>query len=74
MAHMQNSKKWFELKTRLAKNCTIDKFGSEGQPDICGTQAAMKPELALAWCNFHKRKSLLVLMKNPFSRIHQLIT
>jgi hypothetical protein len=26
MEHMQNCKKWFELKTRLGKNCTIDEF------------------------------------------------
>jgi hypothetical protein len=28
MEHMQNCKKRFELKTRLGKNCTIDKFNS----------------------------------------------
>jgi hypothetical protein len=47
MEHMQNCKKWFELKTRLGKNYAIDKFNSEGRPNICGTQAATKPELAL---------------------------
>jgi hypothetical protein len=46
MEHMQNCKKWFELKTRLGKNCTIDKFNSEGRPNICGIEAFMKPELA----------------------------
>jgi hypothetical protein len=47
MEHKQNCKIWFELKTRLGKNCTIDEFNSEEWPNICGTQAAMKPELAL---------------------------
>jgi hypothetical protein len=47
MEHMQNCKKWFELKTRLGKNCAICKFNSEGQPNICGMQLATKPELAL---------------------------
>jgi hypothetical protein len=47
MEHMQNCKKWFELKIRLGKNCTIDKFNSERWPNICGMQAAMKPEPAL---------------------------
>jgi hypothetical protein len=49
MEHMQNCKNWFELKTRLGKNCTIDKFNSEVQPNICGTQAAMKSEPALEY-------------------------
>jgi hypothetical protein len=47
MEHMQNCKKWFELKTWLGKNCTTDKLNSEGQPNICATQAAMKPEPTL---------------------------
>jgi hypothetical protein len=48
MEHTQNCKKWFELKTWLGKNCTVDKFNSEGQPDICGMQAATKPEPVLS--------------------------
>jgi hypothetical protein len=44
MEHMQNCKKWFELKTRLSKNCTIDKFHSEGRPNVCGTQGAAEAE------------------------------
>jgi hypothetical protein len=47
MELMQNCKKWFELKTRLRKYCIIDKFNSEGWPNICSTHAATKPELAL---------------------------
>jgi hypothetical protein len=47
MEHMQNCKKWFELKTRLGKNCTIDEFNSEGRSNICGTQVATKPEPVL---------------------------
>jgi hypothetical protein len=47
MEHMQNCKKWSELKTWLGKNCTTDKFSSEGPPNICGTQAATKPGTAL---------------------------
>jgi hypothetical protein len=47
MEHEQNCKKWFELKTELGKNCTIDKFYSEGRPNICCTQAATKPEPVL---------------------------
>jgi hypothetical protein len=39
MEHTQNCKKWSELKTRSGKNCAIDKFNSEGQPNICGTSA-----------------------------------
>jgi hypothetical protein len=41
---MQNCKKWFELKTWLGKNGTVDKFNSEGWPNICGMQAATKTE------------------------------
>jgi hypothetical protein len=48
---MQNFKKGFELKTRLGKNCTIDKINSEGRPNICGMQVAMKPEPALQLSN-----------------------
>jgi hypothetical protein len=40
-----NCKKWFELKTRMGKNCKIDKLKSEGRPNISGTQAALKLEL-----------------------------
>jgi hypothetical protein len=47
MEHMQNCKKWFELKAWLGKNCTIDKFYSDGQPNIYGMQVATKPEQAL---------------------------
>jgi hypothetical protein len=47
MEHTQNCKKWFELKTRLGKNCTISKFNSEGRPNVCGMQAAAKPEPVL---------------------------
>jgi hypothetical protein len=47
MEYSQSFKKWFELKTRLGKNCTIDKFSSEGRPNICGRQTATEPELAL---------------------------
>jgi hypothetical protein len=47
MDHMQYGKKWFGLKTRLGKNCTIDKCSSEGRPNICGTQTATKPEQVL---------------------------
>jgi hypothetical protein len=42
MEHLQNCKKLLQLKTRLGKNCTIDKFTSEGWPNICGTQAVAK--------------------------------
>jgi hypothetical protein len=48
MEHMQNCKKWFELKkTWLDKSCTIDKLNSEGRPNICGMQTATKPAPAL---------------------------
>jgi hypothetical protein len=47
MEHMQNCRKWCELKTLLGKNCTIDKFNSEGLPNICGTRGATKAEPAL---------------------------
>jgi disintegrin and metalloproteinase domain-containing protein 10 len=47
MEHTQNCKNWFELKTDLGKNYTVDKFDSEGRPNICGTRGATKPELAL---------------------------
>jgi hypothetical protein len=51
MEHMQNRKKWFQLRTQFGKKCTIDKFNSEGQPNIHGTQAAMKPEPVLEICS-----------------------
>jgi hypothetical protein len=47
MEYVQNCKKWFELKARLDKNCTIDKFNSEGRPNICGTYDATEPGPAL---------------------------
>jgi hypothetical protein len=55
MEHMQNFKKWFELKTELGKNCTTDKFNSEGWPNICGMQAdgyiaRISPDFFLLTC------------------------
>jgi hypothetical protein len=47
MEHTQNCKKLFELKTWLGKNCTIDKFNSEGRPNVCCMQGATKPGPAL---------------------------
>jgi hypothetical protein len=47
MEHKQNSKKLFQLKTRLGKNYTTGKFNSEGRPNICGTQARTGPECSL---------------------------
>jgi hypothetical protein len=47
MGHMQNCKKWFELKTQFGNYCTTDKFNQEGRPNICGMQAAKKPGLVL---------------------------
>jgi hypothetical protein len=31
MEHSRTEKKWYELKTQLGKNCTTDKFNSEGR-------------------------------------------
>jgi hypothetical protein len=59
MEHMEKCKQWFELKTRLGKNCTIDKFNSKGRPNICGKQAAAKPEPALHLTTSTKPKPVM---------------